>query len=70
MFQIYGYFYFFIFLAFDKNWTPAECQKFEDEELKKLKVPVYVFLKEALTRKFGKKFYEALAATAEHLNKK
>jgi Protein of unknown function (DUF3109) len=37
---------------------------------KKLKVPVYVFLKEALTRKFGKKFYEALAATAEHLNKK
>jgi len=37
---------------------------------KKLKVPVYVFLQEALTRKFGKKFYEALAATAEHLNKK
>jgi len=37
---------------------------------KKLKVPVYVFLKEALTRKFGKKFYEALDATAQHLNKK
>lgn len=37
---------------------------------KKLKVPVYVFLKEALTRKFGKKFYEALEATAQHLNKK
>jgi hypothetical protein len=37
---------------------------------KKLKVPVYVFLKEALTRKFGKKFYNALEATAEHLNKK
>ncbi len=37
---------------------------------KKLKVPVYVFLKEALTRKFGKKFYDALEATAEHLNKK
>lgn len=37
---------------------------------KKLKVPVYVFLKEALTRKFGKKFYKALEATAEHLNKK
>ncbi len=37
---------------------------------KKLKVPVYVFLKEALTRKFGKKFYSALEATAEHLNKK
>jgi hypothetical protein len=37
---------------------------------KKLKVPVYVFLKEALTRKFGKKFYEALEATAGHLTKK
>lgn len=36
---------------------------------KKLKVPVYVFLKEALIRKFGKKFYEALEATAQHLNK-
>jgi Protein of unknown function (DUF3109) len=36
---------------------------------KKLKVPVYVFLKEALTRKFGKKFYEALEATASHLDK-
>ena len=35
---------------------------------KKLKVPVYVFLKEALTRKFGKKFYSALEATAKHLN--
>ena len=37
---------------------------------KKLKVPVYVFLKEALVRKFGKKFYAALEATAQHLNKK
>ncbi|MBX2932867.1 MAG: DUF3109 family protein [Ferruginibacter sp.] len=37
---------------------------------KKLKVPVYVFLKEALIRKFGKKFYEALDATAQHINKK
>ena len=37
---------------------------------KRLKVPVYVFLKEALTRRFGKKFYEALEATAQHLNKK
>ena len=35
-----GIFIFFSFLAFDKNWTPSECQKFEDEELKKLKVPV------------------------------
>lgn len=37
---------------------------------KKLKVPVYVFLKDALIRKFGKKFYDALDATAQHLNKK
>ena len=37
---------------------------------KKLKVPVYIFLKEALTRKFGKKFFDALDATAQHLNKK
>ena len=34
---------------------------------KKLKVPVYVFLKEPLIRKFGQKFYDALEATAEHL---
>lgn len=34
---------------------------------KKLKVPVYKFLKEPLVRKFGKDFYEALDATAEHL---
>ncbi|MEO6452747.1 MAG: DUF3109 family protein [Ginsengibacter sp.] len=33
---------------------------------KKLKVPVYVFLKEALIRKFGKDFYAALCATVEH----
>lgn len=37
---------------------------------KKLKVPVYVFLKDALIRKYGEKFYEALSATADHLNKK
>lgn len=34
---------------------------------KKLKVPVYEFLKEALVRKYGEVFYETLAATAEHL---
>lgn len=34
---------------------------------KKLKVPVYQFLKEPLVRKFGTRFYEALEATAEHL---
>ncbi len=37
---------------------------------KKLKVPVYEFLKEPLTRKFGKKFYEALDATAKHIKSK
>jgi hypothetical protein len=35
---------------------------------KKLKVPVYIFLKESLIRRFGKNFYEALHATAKHLN--
>jgi len=36
---------------------------------KKLKMPVYKFLQEPLIRKFGKKFYSALEATAEHLKK-
>lgn len=36
---------------------------------KKLKVPVYRFLKEPLVRKFGQHFYEALDATATHLKK-
>ncbi len=35
---------------------------------KKLKVPVYQFLKEPLIRKYGEAFYEALDATANHLN--
>jgi hypothetical protein len=35
---------------------------------KKLKVPVYEFLKEPLVRKFGEPFYEALSATAKHLS--
>jgi hypothetical protein len=34
---------------------------------KKLKVPVYQFLKEPLIRKYGQPFYDALAATAQHL---
>lgn len=34
---------------------------------KKLKVPVYVFLKEPLIRRFGKSFYNDLEATAQHL---
>lgn len=33
----------------------------------KLKVPVYVFLKEAIIGKYGKAFYETLAATAKHM---
>ena len=37
---------------------------------KKFKVPVYQFLKEPLIRKFGKEFYEALDATANHLTNK
>lgn len=36
---------------------------------KKLKVPVYQFLKEPITRKYGEAFYAALEKTAEmHLN--
>lgn len=35
---------------------------------KKLKVPVYVFLKEALVRKYGTEFFETLEATAKHKN--
>lgn len=34
---------------------------------KKLKVPVYVFLKDALIRKYGIEFYQALEATANHI---
>lgn len=34
---------------------------------KKLKTPVYIFLKEALIRKYGTEFYKALEASAEHL---
>ncbi|MBC7627944.1 DUF3109 family protein [Ferruginibacter sp.] len=37
---------------------------------KKLKVPVYVFLKDALVRNYGTEFYETLEATAQHLNTK
>lgn len=36
---------------------------------KKLKVPVYVFLKDAIIRKYGMEFYETLEATALHLKK-
>jgi hypothetical protein len=37
---------------------------------KKLKVPVYEFLKEPLIRRFGQPFYDALVATAQHLRLK
>jgi hypothetical protein len=36
---------------------------------KRLKVPVYAFLKEALVRKYGSDFYSALEASALHLKK-
>jgi hypothetical protein len=36
---------------------------------KKLKVPVYVFLKDSLIRKYGQEFYDTLEATAKHLNR-
>ena len=37
---------------------------------KKLKVPVYEFLKEPIIRKYGEEFYEALEASAQHLGKR
>jgi hypothetical protein len=37
---------------------------------KRLKVPVYVFLKDALVRKYGDEFYATLEATARHLEPK
>jgi hypothetical protein len=36
---------------------------------KLLKMPVYRFLREPLIRKYGAEFYEAMEATAEHLQK-
>jgi hypothetical protein len=36
----------------------------------KLKVPAYVFLKESIIRKYGEEFYNALDASAQHLQKK
>jgi hypothetical protein len=37
---------------------------------KKLKVPTYIFLKDALVRKYGEEFYETLDATAKHMENK
>lgn len=36
---------------------------------KQLKVPVYIFLKEALIRKYGVDFYDTLEAAAKHIKK-
>ena len=36
---------------------------------KQLKVPVYIFLKDAIVRKWGEEFYEALEASAGHIKK-
>lgn len=36
---------------------------------KRLKVPVYVFLKDALVRKYGDEFYATLEASAKHLDR-
>ena len=40
----------------------AACQLGEKEQ-----VPVYLFLKEPIERKYGKSFYEELDAAAKHL---
>ncbi len=34
---------------------------------KQLKIPVYIFLKEAIIRKYGEEFFEALEATAKQM---
>lgn len=34
---------------------------------KKLKVPVYIFLKDSIIRKYGEEFYQTLEATAKHM---
>lgn len=55
------------------NYEPRESMCSPACKLgKKLKVPVYVFLREALIRKYGEDFYAALEATVKHLeiNKK
>ena len=37
---------------------------------KKLKVPAYIFLKEAIIRKYGEEFYETLDATAKYMEER
>ncbi len=53
-------------LNYDKwDICKAACQLGNKE-----KVPIYVFLKEALIRKYGEEFYEELDATAKYLDEK
>ncbi len=53
------------------NYSPREDHcKAACKLGKKLKVPVYKFLKEPLVRKFGQEFYDALEATAIHIKAK
>lgn len=52
------------------NYEPRETLcKPACKQGKALKVPVYVFLKEALIRKYGEQFYEALDAVAAKMRK-
>ena len=37
---------------------------------KRLKVPVYAFLKESIVRKYGEEFYAALEAAAKYVESK
>lgn len=62
-------------IAYKGNYGDYERLNYEPREVlcspgcrlgEKLKVPVYKFLEEALTRKYGKEFYEALEAAALH----
>ncbi len=53
------------------NYEPRETLcKPACKQGKALKVPVYVFLKEALIRKYGEEFYEGLDAVAKKLRSK
>ena len=59
-------------LKFGGGLSPFCGSSFEKSMLRLLSlggVPVYMFLKEALIRKYGEEFYEALEASAEQLKK-
>lgn len=55
----------FLALNYDR-WDICQPAR---EAGEKLDVPVYVFLKEAIIRKFGLEFYEELTAASEHLRR-